>query len=275
MRNKRLQSEGIVHDDQAVALTEFCIAMPVVLFFFLAILQFFEVVRAAQMVNYASYVAARSYAVLHSEDQAKDAAVMALAPVSNNLGIQSLGGLGSGMSGISSTLGSLASAVPGGASAARYANGLLSAYLSLSFGNFTVTTNPISGGPSGSSLYQVSVSINYPQFINLPGFSSFWNMFSGNDNFFASQNAALAYAKYVVQDYSWSKGLASADIVVALAAAQGSINVPAKCNTGYEAWGNQTDYQNALDNNNNYNTAYTGWWPGSSGSWQPRVAAQP
>jgi hypothetical protein len=268
MKNERLQSKGIVHDDQAVALTEFCIVMPVVLFLFLAVLQFFQVVRAAQMVNYASYIAARSYAVLHSEDQAKTAAVMAMAPVSNNIGIQSLGGLGGGMSGISSLFSSLASVTPGGA---RYGNGLISAYLSLSFGNFSVATNAI----SGSSLTQVSVTINYPQFINIPGFGGLWRMFSGNDNFFASQNAALAYAKYLAQDLSWSKGLASADVLAGLALAQGSINVPGQCTTGYEAWGDPTAYKNALDNNNNYNTAYTGWWPGTSGSWQPRVAAQP
>lgn len=104
--DKRLKREGIIRDDQAVALTEFAIVMPVVLFFFLAILQYFEIVRAAQMVNYAAYVAARSYAVLHSEDDAMKSAVMALAPISNNVGLGSItGGLGSGMSELSTFFG--------------------------------------------------------------------------------------------------------------------------------------------------------------------------
>jgi hypothetical protein len=258
---KHLKHEEIIRDDKAVALTEFCIVMPVVLFFFLVVLQYFESVRASQMVNYAAYVAARSYAVLHSEDQAKDSAVMALAPISNNVGLGSLGG--GALSGISSAFNNLASAIPGGQAANMYANGLVSAYASLSFGNFTVSTNTI----SGSSLQQVNVSINYPQFINIPGFEGLWKLLGGND--------PLTSLEYYYQNYLWSEGLASADLPVALLLAEGCVNIPGKCSTGYEAWGDKTDYQNALDNNNNYNTAYTGWWPGSSGDWQPRVAAQP
>jgi hypothetical protein len=260
---KRLKLEGIIRDDKAVALTEFCIVMPVVLFLFLGILQYFEFVRAAQMVNYAAYVAARSYAVLHSEDEAKDSAVMAVAPISNNIGLGSLtGGLGGGMSGISTFFGNLADAIPGGQSAARFANGLLSAYASLSLGNFTVTTNPV----SGSSLKQVNVSINYPQFINIPGFEGLWNLLAGNDPFVSLE--------YYYQNYLWSSGLASADLPVALLLAEGCVNVPGKCSTGYESWGSASDYDDTLKSVNSLNTVHANWW-GSDTQWQPRQPEQP
>jgi hypothetical protein len=260
---KPLKREGIIRDDKAVALTEFCIVMPVVLFFFLAILQYFEFVRAAQMVNYAAYVAARSYAVLHSEDKARDSAVMALAPVSNNLGLGSIaGGLGGSMSGISTFFGDLANAIPGGQSATRFANGLLSAYASLSFGNFAVTTNTV----SDSSLQQVNVSINYPQFINIPGFESLWKMLAGNDQF--------ASFEYYYQNYLWSSGLAPVDLPVALLVAEGCINVPGKCSTGYESWGSSNTYEADLTYVNNVNQVYQNWW-GASSQWQPRQPAKP
>jgi hypothetical protein len=263
---KRLKFDGLIRDDKAVALTEFCIVIPVVLFFFLAVLQYFEFVRAAQMVNYAAYVAARSYAVLHSEDKAQDSAVMALAPISNNLGLGSLpGDLGGAMSGISSFFGNLAEAIPGGQAAASYANGLISAYASLSFGNFTVTTNTV----TGTSLQQVYVSINYPQFINIPCFESLWKLMTGNDPF--------ASLEYYYQNYSWSSGLASVDLPVALFLAEGCINVPGKCSTGYESWGSTTAFNQAYNQVSRYNTIYpaSSWWKGTSGSWQPRTAAQP
>jgi len=261
--DQRLETNGIIRDDQGVALTEFCIVMPVVLFLFLVILQYFEIVRAAQMVNYAAYVSARSYAVLHDPDKARNAAVMAIAPISNNVGITSFGGLwGGGLSGLSSFFGNLAGAIPGGQSATRYGNGLLSAYASLSFGNFLVTTNSI----SGSQLTQVNVSINYPQFINIPGFESLWKMLAGND--------PLASLKYYYQTYVWAKGVASIDEVAALALAEGCVNVPGKCSTGYESWGNADTYTADLKYVNRVNQVYRNWWDTST-QWQPRQAAQP
>src|ERR1700722_1997571 len=123
--NKPLELEGIVRDEKAVALTECAIVMPVVLLFFLAVLQYFEFVRDAQMVNYAAYVSARSYCTLHQQNYAMDSAVMALAPVSKNAGAV-LGAVGgSADSDVTSFFSSLPGALP--QSATEYASGLASA----------------------------------------------------------------------------------------------------------------------------------------------------
>lgn len=261
--NKRLKHQGIVRDDRAVALTEFCIVMPVVLFLFLAILQYFENVRAAQMVNYAAYVAARSYAVLHDQDKAKTSAVMVLAPISNNTSLPGNSSLGGALSGLDSFFGQLAGAIPGGQSAAVYAKGLVSAEGSLLLGSFSVSSNQI----SGTSLAQVSVAIDYPQFINIPGFAGFWKMFSQNELLPPSLG-------YDYQNYLWSKGLGAYAAAAALAVAEGCVDIPGRCATGYESWGSEDDYNKDLKTVNDLNTVHTGWWDSSS-KWKPRMAKQP
>ena len=275
---KRLQLEGIIRDDKAVALTEFCIVMPVVMFFFLAILQYFEFVRTAQMVNYAAYVSARSYAVLHSEQDAKYAATMALAPVPGNINITGV------VPGVESILESLSGLLPGGE---RYVNGGLNAYFFLTMGGFTITTNSVNitssssggglanfvGGLAGgsswqspSSVEQVNVSINYPQFINIPGFQGLWVMLAGNG---LPQSLQKLYYDY--QMYQLANGLPVTDIGLSYLLAYGCVNIPAKCSTGYEAWGDPNDYQKAVNNLNEFTSTFkrSDWDPGST-KWTPR-----
>jgi hypothetical protein len=276
--DKPLKREGIVRDDKAVALTECCIVMPVVLLFFLAILQYFEFVRAAQMVNYAAYVSARSYAVLHSQDDAKYAATMALAPVPGNINITG------NVPGVGSILKSLSGLLPGGE---RYVNGGLNAYLFLTLGGFTVTTNSVNiassssggglanfvGGLAGgspwqspSSVEQVNVSINYPQFINIPGFQGLWVMLAGNG---LPQSLQKIYYDY--QMYQLANGLPVADIALSYLVDYGCVNIPAKCSTGYESWGNPDDYQKAVDNLKEYTSTFSqdDWDPNGT-KWIPR-----
>jgi hypothetical protein len=275
---QRLQQDGIVRDEKAVALTECCIVMPVVLLFFLAILQYFEFVRAAQMVNYAAYVSARSYAVLHSQDDAKYAATMALAPLPGNINITGA------VPGVGSTLSSLSGLLPGGQ---RYVNGGLNAFMFLSLGGFTITTNSVnitsssSGGGIGgvvgslaggsawqspSSVPQVNVVINYPQFINIPGFQGLWVMLAGNG---LPQSLQKLYYDY--QMYQLAKGLPVADIALSYLVDYGCVNIPAKCSTGYESWGNPDDYQKAVDNLNEFTSTFkqSDWDPNST-KWIPR-----
>ncbi len=62
---RRLEKTGFFQDERGVALTEFVIVFPVVMLLFLAMLQYSEIVQAAQLGNYAAYVAARSYTNSH------------------------------------------------------------------------------------------------------------------------------------------------------------------------------------------------------------------
>jgi hypothetical protein len=146
-------------------------------------------------------------------------------------------------------------------------------------GSFSVVSN----GISGSKLGQVQVTINYPQFINIAGFKAFWTMFSGSVPFdkhsYLAGNDSLEAAYYYYQNYQWSQSNAK-EVAAGLGFAQGVVNVPGTCTTGYEVWGgvkgqDPQTYQDALDKNNQYNTVYQNWWGGSSGSWQPRSAAKP
>jgi hypothetical protein len=237
------------------------------------------------MVNYAAYVSARSYAVLHSQDDAMYSATMALAPVANNLNITG------DIPGISAFFQELGSLLPGGQSANRYARGLINAYAGLQFGNFTVTTNSVdissssSGGgfanlvgglgggspwQSPSSVEQVNVSINYPQFINIPGLAGLWNMLSGA----SSDNTVLALlnsSSMQEQLFPLAKGVAVEDIALSYLLGYGCVNIPAKCSTGYETWGDPADYQKALNNLTEFTSTFSpdDWDPNST-KWIPR-----
>jgi Flp pilus assembly protein TadG len=211
--NRRLKSEGIVKDDKGVALTEFVIVIPIVLLFFFAILQFFEIVQAAELGNYAAYVAARSYSVraqaatqpdsYSPQDAAKYAASMALAPVAQLVsGGSSSGGL---------NLSALSSLASGDITKLGYGSGV--AYGLLSIGGFSASTTSI------GSHQQAVVAINYPQQINVPGFASLWNLVSGSDI-----NSSL-------QPLGNIKTLG-----MSILSGTPYINVPSQCSTGCEKW---------------------------------------
>ncbi len=51
--------EDVILDDGGQALTEFVIVIPIVLLFFFAMVQYFSIVQATQLENYAAFVAAR------------------------------------------------------------------------------------------------------------------------------------------------------------------------------------------------------------------------
>ncbi len=54
---------NIIPDEGGQALTEFVIVIPVILLFFFSMVQYFSIVQASQLGNYAAFVAARVYAV--------------------------------------------------------------------------------------------------------------------------------------------------------------------------------------------------------------------
>jgi hypothetical protein len=178
--NRRINNFRIFKDDRGVALTEFCIVIPIILLCFFAMLQYFAVVQASQLGNYAAYEAARVYAVRAAVDpndayaKAQTAAERVLAPIARpvpgepgyglfNLPVLNLGPL-------SELLGQNA------VYAANYAKGL--AYVSLFRlqpnilgGSVNITTN---GTPT-----QVNAAINYPQPVFIPGLAGIWDLVTG------------------------------------------------------------------------------------------------
>jgi Flp pilus assembly protein TadG len=176
MNRLRQRVAAMLAEDRGNAMTEFVIVIPVVLLFFFSILQYYEVVKASQLANYAAFVAARTYAVrdsIEGDDQAKKtatkAAALAMAPVAR-LVYNEAGGLGP-----------ISQFLPGGFpslfnNVARIGEGFLTAQIrldeSIGGGKVDITT---SGNPK-----QVDVQINYPQPIYVPGLAEFWALVAGD-----------------------------------------------------------------------------------------------
>ena len=176
MRDRRLKFLGLLKDEQAVALTEFAIVIPILLLFFFALLQYFSVAQASQLANYAAFVAARVYAVRASIDpddaldKAKTAAAMALAPVARPVPGE-FGGPSAG-----SDFGSFLNPVLGNKAGSFLAGYAMAKFVRLNpdllGGNVTAA---IQGNPK-----QVDVTISYPQPVYLPGLMEMWNYVMGD-----------------------------------------------------------------------------------------------
>ncbi|HSY43395.1 MAG TPA: TadE/TadG family type IV pilus assembly protein [Candidatus Acidoferrum sp.] len=193
MKRRTLQWK-VLPDEGGQALTEFVIVIPIVLLFFFAMLQYFSIVQATQMGNYAAFVAARVYAVSESCDtnaqtEAQTAAAIVLAPIARPVPGE-IGGdtsLGSAVNDLESTLGSF-TGTKLGADIYDYASGYLMAnYIRLNpnilGGSLTCgLTNFTSSSPT-----QVVVTLNYPQPIYVPGLAEMWNFITGS-NIYQSLN---------------------------------------------------------------------------------------
>src|SRR5579859_3900672 len=189
----------VIPDEGGQALTEFVIVIPIVLLFFFAMVQYFSIVKATQLGNYAAFVAARVYAVnasydTNALDSAQKAASIAIAPVARPV-YDEIGGDTQFGSDVSGFIGSLTSIVSGSQFATealqfgegyvmsqyvRFNSSLLGGSVSCSLTNF-----------SSSSPTQVVVTINYPQPIFIPGLTTLWK-FIGGTNIYASLSAQSA-----------------------------------------------------------------------------------
>ena len=231
-----------------MALTEFCIVIPIILLCFFAMLQYFAVVQASQLGNYAAYEAARVYAVRAAVDpndayaKAQTAAERVLAPIARpvpgepgyglfNLPVLNLGPL-------SELLGQNA------VYAANYAKGLEYASLfrlepNILGGSVNITTN---GNPT-----QVNVAINYPQPVFIPGLAGMWNLVTGERIYHSLQPLSQglnanslpgillpflsSYDQAQEQLAQFNYQLPSLPFII-----YPYINVQSKCSMGYEAW---------------------------------------
>ena len=248
MHARRVRLGTILNDDAAVALTEFAIVIPVVLLTFLALLQYLIVVRSAQLVNYAAYAAARSYAVHAAsenpnaaKEMAVKAAAYALAPVAR-LVPREIFGMGGSL---------LGGGIPG----------LLEGYLmarmrldpAILGGSVQITTT--------DSPHQVHVEINYPQPIYIPGLAELWNLVAGKKIYYALKDLRqglggipapflTSYEGYQELQYEYDQMLARIRAFSPSFNPPRMPNIPAEdilffpyinlsgnCSMGYEEWG--------------------------------------
>jgi hypothetical protein len=262
MKRRRLQWK-IVPDEGGQALTEFVIVIPVMLLFFFAMIQYFSIVQATQLGNYAAFVAARVYAVNESwdstnaPDEAQKAASIVLAPIARPVPGE-IGGDTSFGSDISSVIGDINSF--GGtfgydvtrfgegyamAQYVRFNSDLLGGSVSCSLTNY-----------NGSTATQVVVTINYPEPIYIPGLTGLWKMLGGTNIYAALSPQAQGltgipqyllpvyagnsqYLSDVQQLSTYDSSLGSSiqnfvsDLPVVLLP---YINIQSECAIGYSAW---------------------------------------
>jgi hypothetical protein len=189
MKRRTLQW-NVIPDEGGQALTEFVIVIPIVLLFFFSMVQYFSIVQATQLGNYAAFEAARVYSVRGAVDtnavsEATIAASLAMSPVARpvpgEIGGSSLSTISSAISDITSILstiiGSQATDILEGygmAEYVRYNSDLLGGSVSCSVTNFNF-----------NSPTQVVVTINYPQPIYIPGLAELWKFVGNKANIYA------------------------------------------------------------------------------------------
>jgi Flp pilus assembly protein TadG len=280
MKQRRLQWK-IIPDEGGQALTEFVIVIPIMLLFFFAMIQYFSIVQASQLGNYAAFVAARVYAVNESfdstnaPDEATKAASIVLAPIARPA-LNEIGGDTTFGNDISSVMSSLNS-INGGkllADARTFGEG----YAMAKYARFN---SDILGGSvscsleayNGGTVTQVVVNINYPQPIYVPGLTGLWKMLGGQ-NIYASLNPQAAgltgIPKYLLPVYAgnstlqsdvaqlsqYDSGLASSvqnfisGLPVVLLP---YIDVQSECSIGYSAWSGTVKLPDTIDDTSETN----------------------
>jgi len=267
---------NVVGDDGGQAMTEFVIVIPIVLMFFLAMVQYFYIVQASQLGNYAAFVAARAYAVSGHDsdplDEATTAACIALAPIARPMPGE-IGGntaFGSFANSIISTISSIASSSTLGQDIYNFGSGYAMAkYVRLKSsilgGSITATKQ---GTPA-----QVDVTINYPQPIFIPGLSGMWNFVTGTRIYagmkplrqgltgitsdilpvYEGADALQGFAQQLAQ---FDPGAASSlnQFVSSLPVIMlPYVNVQSKCSLGYSDWSGVPRLKDTTDDNSQTN----------------------
>ena len=259
---------GIVRADGGQALTEFAIVIPVVLFLFFAILQYWVVAQNMQLVSYAAYAAARSYVVNQSvpgdaQDTATTAAALAVAPVARLMpGELQIVGF---------DLSSLQAQSP--FTALNLGGDFVSGYLVAKYFRF----NPgLLGGSvqfstsANGGLPQVDVVVNYPQPIYIPGLAELWAVLAG-DQIFTSLNPLAQGLTGLPAEYAQFQLFREA--VIALEQALGNpfpdvpdiaafikccpyVNLRGKCTMGLENWGAKPVWRPRQPGQDNWDPAH-------------------
>jgi len=237
---------NVFRDDGGQAMTEFVIVIPIILLLFFAMLQYFAVVQASQLANYAAFESARVYAVRASGDpkdaqsKALMAASMVMAPVASPVPgeIPVVGGY------LNMANNELSHYIPG---ATKYFEGLAFAY----FVRFQVLGGSVSNSINGS---QVDCAINYPQPIFVPGLSAMWNFLSKDKTKNISTDTTslesglggLVKAQETINQIQSEAGSAASEFNSLFGTSISIPNIPqvllpyvnvqAKCSVGYSQW---------------------------------------
>ncbi|HTR43688.1 MAG TPA: TadE/TadG family type IV pilus assembly protein [Pseudomonadales bacterium] len=259
MKRRKLQW-NVIPDDGGQALTEFVIVIPIVLLFFFAMVQYFSIIQASQLGDYAAFCAARTYAVAgavdtNAQSEAQSAASIALAPIARPVPGE-IGGntsIGQDVSGLVSEMSSIAGSSTLAADALNYCEGYFMA-------NYVRFNSKLLGGSvtvaQQGTPAQVDVTINYPQPIYIPGLAGLWN-FVGHGNIYSDlspnaqglsgiagqllpiyagnssiQNFSSELAQYDSSASSSLNSIVSSIPVVLLP----YVNIQSKCSMGYSSW---------------------------------------
>ncbi|HEY1789986.1 MAG TPA: TadE family protein [Verrucomicrobiae bacterium] len=268
MKRRTLQW-NVIPDEGGQALTEFVIVIPIILLFFFAMVQYFSIVQATQLGNYAAFEAARVYSVRESVDdtdavsKATIAAAIAMSPVARPAAGEIGGSYLSSLQNLGNDVTTfLNSIIPGAgnivvgypmARYVRYNSDLLGGSVNCSLASFN-STSPT----------QVVVTINYPQPLYIPGLAELWRFVGGastSNNIYAGTQPLAAgltgVPKYLLpiyagqmpgQDYlndlsQYDSGVASSlssdessilsDLPVVLLP---YVNIQSECAIGYCNW---------------------------------------
>ena len=215
----------IFKDEQAQALAEFVIVVPLIIFVFMLMIQYLLMVQTSQLCNYAAYVASRVYAVRCSIDaddareRAIDAAAIALAPVSKlapgEVGLP-IGDLSSFFpSVVPGVIGNVADLAEGYA-VARYIR--LNEYVA--GGSVNICS---SGVPT-----EIHIEINYAEPLLIPGLPELWRIIGGERDIFDDVKPL-------------QKGLGNI-AALGFLGQYPYVNVRGKCAMGREDWGSDEEH---------------------------------
>lgn len=212
--------KGIATDDEAQALAEFVIVVPVIFLVFMLMIQYLWIVHVAQLGSYAAYVSGRVYAVREcldendAKDKAEFAAALALAPVASLAPGEfmgaGIGNLSDALSGVTPAAFSNVLSLAEGYAVARYVR------LQEDAGGGSITIEK-SGSPA-----QVDVAINYPQPIFIPGLAELWRIVGGEKDIFSDLKPMS----------DGLKGMSA----LGFAGKYPYVNVRSKCSMGCESW---------------------------------------
>lgn len=246
MKRRPLQW-NVVRDDGGQAITEFVIVIPIILLFFFAMLQYFAIVQASQLADYAAFESARVYAVRASvnkqdaQSKALMAASMVMAPVASPA-VGEIPVAGDYLTMANSKLGNF---IPSGMT--KYFEGLAFAY----FVRFQVLGGSVSNSVNGS---QVDCTINYPQPIYVPGLSGLWNFLSKDKNETINTDTlelenglgGLIKGQQTINQLQSKAGSAVSEFNSLFGTSLSIpaipnillpyVNIRAKCSVGYSAW---------------------------------------
>ena len=188
---------NIIPDEGGQALTEFVIVIPVILLFFFSMVQYFSIVQATQLGNYAAFEAARVYSVrasvdtTNAADDATIAAAIAMAPVARPVPGEIGGSYLTSLQNVGADVTTFLNSIMTGAGNivvgypmakyVRYNSDLLGGSVNCWLTNYD-STSPT----------QVVVAINYPQPLYIPGLAELWKFVGDKTNIYAGTQPLAA-----------------------------------------------------------------------------------